>query len=128
MGKPRRLPSGGGQRRGVVLSTAPGQWWWRQHPRNILVSMLTTLQAFSCSALSIYVLDFKQVLAEARTSHDLVFCAHLAWAALRAIWERLSGLRRSARTLPPFAPPFFPPRRPRRTAAGSFRFVIRVKT
>ena len=41
---------------------------------------------------------------------------------------RRSGLRRSARILPPLAPPFFPPRRPRRTAAGSFRFFIRLET
>jgi hypothetical protein len=49
--------------------------------------------------------------------------AHRVWAALRAISRRLSGLRTSARRLPPFAPPAFPPRLPSSTAAGFFRFA-----
>jgi hypothetical protein len=51
-----------------------------------------------------------------------------AWAALRAISWRRSGLRRSALTLPPLGPPFFPPRRPSFTAAGSFLFVMRARS
>jgi hypothetical protein len=39
---------------------------------------------------------------------------HLAFAALRAISDRSSGVSLSARALPPFSPP----RRPRTTAAG----------